>query len=232
MSGNHEPHASHELGQYPPGPGTDPREPIRRDEHEMSYWEKRTMALQSLLVDKGILKLDEIRRSIEDWEELTPALGARVVARAWADPEYKQRLLADAKAATSELGIDPGNTELVALEQTEKVHHVVVCTLCSCYPRALLGQPPDWYKSNAYRTRTVAQPRAVLREFGLEIDPDVEIRVVDSTADVRYLVVPRRPAGTEGLDEEGLAALVTRDSMVGTGLARSPAAVAAHSATS
>jgi nitrile hydratase subunit alpha len=220
---------SHDGRAHPEAPtGADLHQPIPREEHEMTYWEKRTLALQTLLVEKGILKLDEIRRAIEDWEAITPALGARIVARAWADPDYKARLLEDAKAASRELGVDPGTTELIALENTDRLHHVVVCTLCSCYPRAILGQPPDWYKSTAYRTRTIAQPRAVLKEFGLELDQDVEVRVVDSTADVRYLVVPQRPAGTEHLGEDELAALVTRDSMIGTGQPRSPAAVEAR----
>ena len=152
-----------------------------------------------------------------DWlVSRTPADGARLVARAWVDPEFKERLLADARAAALELGLDPGPSPVVvALENTEDVHHMVVCTLCSCYPKALLGPPPDWYKSLPYRSRAVSDPRGVLREFGLELDDDVEVRVVDSTADIRYLVVPRRPAGTEALDEDELAALVTRDSMIG-----------------
>ena len=132
------------------------------------------------------------------------------------DADFKQRLLVDAREAALELGLDPGPSPVVvALENTEDVHHVVVCTLCSCYPRALLGPPPDWYKSLAYRSRAVSDPRGVLREFGLTLDDDVELRVVDSTADIRYLVVPRRPSGTDSLDEEALAALVTRDSMIG-----------------
>jgi nitrile hydratase len=223
MATSHDGHAHQEAA-----PAADSHQPIPMEEHEMTYWEKRTLALQTLLVEKGILKLDEIRRAIEDWEALTPALGARIVARAWADPDYKARLLQDAKSATRELGIDSGTTELVALENTDDLHHVVVCTLCSCYPRAILGQPPDWYKSTAYRRRTIAQPRAVLREFGLELDPEVEVRVVDSTADVRYLVVPQRPPGTDKLSEDELAALVTRDSMIGTGQPRMPAPVGAR----
>ena len=138
------------------------------------------------------------------------------MARAWVDQEFKERLLADARAAALELELDPGEApQVVALENTETVHHMVVCTLCSCYPKALLGPPPDWYKSLPYRSRAVSDPRGVLREFGLRSLDDVEVRVVDSTADIRYLVVPRRPEGTEALDEEALAALVTRDSMIG-----------------
>ena len=152
-----------------------------------------------------------------DWlVSRSPADGARLVARAWVDPAFKERLLADARAAALELGLDPGEAPVVvALENTDAVHHVVVCTLCSCYPKALLGPPPDWYKSLVYRSRAVSDPRGVLGEFGLSLDDDAEVRVVDSTADVRYLVVPSRPDGTETLSEQELAALVTRDSMIG-----------------
>ena len=147
-----------------------------------------------------------------------------MVARAWVDPAFKARLLADAKATISELGITVGfDATIVAVENTEKVHHAVVCTLCSCYPRGLLGYPPDWYKSLNYRSRVVVEPRSVLREFGLELPPDVEVRVLDSTADMRYLVIPMRPAGTEGMSEEKLADLVTRDSMIGVAQAHTPA---------
>jgi nitrile hydratase len=138
------------------------------------------------------------------------------VARAWVDPAFKARLLRDAKAAVTELGVDSGESPvLVAVENTPKIHNVVVCTLCSCYPRGLLGLPPDWYKSLSYRSRTVVEPRAVLREFGLELDPDVEVRVYDSSADMRYLVIPERPPGTESMSEAELASLVTRDSLIG-----------------
>ena len=153
----------------------------------------------------------------------TPALGAKVVARAWVDPAFKARLLANAKAAVAELGIDIGSlSTLVAIENTERMHNVVVCTLCSCYPRALLGLPPDWYKSLHYRSRAVVDPRGVLKEFGLELSPDIEVRVYDSTADMRYLVIPARPSGTEQMSEENLARLVTRDSMIGVARARTP----------
>src|SRR5262249_8704271 len=154
----------------------------------------------------------------------SPADGARIVARAWVDPEFKQRLLADARAAALELGLDPGPSPVVvAVENTDAVHHMVVCTLCSCYPRGLLGPPPDWYKSLPYRSRAVSDPRGVLAEFGLELDGDVELRVLDSTADMRYLVIPRRSEGTEGMSEEELAALVTRDSMIGVAEVTAPA---------
>jgi nitrile hydratase alpha subunit len=176
----------------------------------------RARALAELLVEKDVLGAEEIRAGIDWLVSRTPADGARLVARAWVDPEFKERLLDDARAAALELGLDPGSSPVVvALENTETVHHMIVCTLCSCYPRALLGPPPAWYKSLPYRSRAVSDPRGVLAEFGLEIGDDVELRVVDSTADVRYLVIPRRPSRTDELSEEQLAALVTRDSMIG-----------------
>jgi len=185
----------------------------------------RARALEALLVERGILTREEINRSIDWLVSRSPADGSRLVARAWTDPEFKARLLADARTAAAELGLDAGpSPRVVALENTDTVHHVVVCTLCSCYPRALLGPPPAWYKSLAYRSRAVSEPRGVLAEFGVELDPDVELRVVDSTADIRYLVVPRRPRGTEDLGEDELAALVTRDSMIGVAQPAAPAA--------
>jgi len=190
-----------------------PHEPIAADEPAVAA---RVRALETILVAKGVLERDELRRRVDSLVSRTPADGARLVAHAWVDADFKQRLLVDAREAALELGLDPGPSPVVvALENTEDVHHLVVCTLCSCYPRALLGPPPDWYKSLAYRSRAVSDPRGVLREFGLTLDDDVELRVVDSTADIRYLVVPRRPSGTDSLDEKTLAALVTRDSMVG-----------------
>jgi nitrile hydratase len=184
----------------------------------------RARALEELLVEKGVLSPEEIRAGIDWLVSRTPADGARLVARAWVDPEFKQRLLADARAAALELGLDPGPSPVVvALENTETVHHMVVCTLCSCYPRALLGPPPAWYKSLPYRSRAVSDPRGVLAEFGLDIGDDVDLRVVDSTADIRYLVIPRRPAGTDDLSEDQLAALVTRDSMIGVARPATPA---------
>jgi len=193
------------------------------DEQELTHYEKRVYAIQSLLVEKGVVTADEVRRAVEDMDARTPALGAKVVARAWVDPAFKARLLANAKAAVAELGIDIGSlSTLVAIENTERMHNVVVCTLCSCYPRALLSLPPDWYKSLHYRSRAVVDPRGVLKEFGLELNPDVEVRVYDSTADMRYLVIPARPPGTEHMSEENLARLVTRDSMIGVARARTP----------
>jgi nitrile hydratase len=176
----------------------------------------RVRALADLLVEKGVLEREDIRRRIDWLVSRTPAHGARLVARAWMDPSFKERALDDARLAALELGLDPGEApQVVALENTDDVHHMVVCTLCSCYPKALLGPPPDWYKSLPYRSRAVSDPRGVLREFGVDVGEQVEVRVVDSTANVRYIVIPRRPAGTEELDEEALAAIVTRDSMIG-----------------
>jgi nitrile hydratase alpha subunit len=187
----------------------------------------RAHALEELLVEKGVVSREDVRRAIDWLVSRTPADGARLVARAWLDPAFKERLLTDAREAAVELDLDPGSAPVVvALENTDAVHHVVVCTLCSCYPRALLGPPPDWYKSLPYRSRAVSDPRGVLAEFGVELDEDVEVRVVDSTADVRYLVVPRRPEGTEGMSEDDLAALVTRDSMIGVAQPAPPVLVA------
>ena len=179
-------------------------------------WEFLEIALRELLIEKEILSARDIQDEIEAWENKSPEGGARIVARAWTDDAYRQRLLADGNAAVGELGFTVEALKLVALENTDKLHHIVVCTLCSCYPRSLLGMPPLWYKSREYRSRTVREPRAVLKEFGTELPAITEVRVVDSTADCRYLVIPRRPEGTEGLGETELAALVSRDSMIGT----------------
>jgi nitrile hydratase alpha subunit len=188
----------------------------------------RVRALEELLVEKGVIEREAVHRRIDWLVSRTPADGARLVARAWVDPELKKLLVADARAAAIELGLDSGPAPVtVALENTESVHHLVVCTLCSCYPKALLGPPPDWYKSLPYRSRAVSDPRGVLREFGIELADEVEVRVVDSTADVRYLVIPRQPAGTEGLGEDELAALVTRDSMIGVAQPATPQPVSA-----
>src|SRR5882724_83371 len=181
----------------------------------LSDYQLMEIAVRELLLEKRILTADEIRRAVEAMDARSPALGAQVVARAWTDPAFKARLLANGTAACEELGIEMAATKLVVVESTPEVHNLVVCTLCSCYPRMLLGLPPDWYKSRAYRARAVREPRAVLREFGTELPDGVTVRVHDSTADMRYLVLPLRPAGTEGWSEERLAGLVTRDSMVG-----------------
>jgi nitrile hydratase alpha subunit len=184
----------------------------------------RVRALEELLVEKGVLEREDIRRRIDWLVSRTPTHGARLVARAWVDPAFKERLLDDARRAALEVGLDPGPAPLVvALENTEHVHHMVVCTLCSCYPKSLLGPPPDWYKSLPYRSRAVSDPRAVLHEFGVKLGDEVEVRVVDSTANVRYLVVPRRPDGSESYREDELAAIVTRDSMIGVALPVAPA---------
>jgi nitrile hydratase subunit alpha len=184
----------------------------------------RVKALESLLTDKGLVDPVALDRLIDTYEtKVGPRNGARVVARAWVDPAYRQRLLADASAAVAELGYGGREGEhLVVLENTPKIHNLVVCTLCSCYPWPVLGLPPVWYKAAPYRSRAVIDPRGVLGEFGLEIADDVEVRVWDSTADQRYLVLPERPAGTEGKTEEELAALVTRDSMIGVGKVGAP----------
>ncbi len=180
-------------------------------------------AIRSLLIEKGVLTGQEIAAQVDLMDSRSPALGAKVVARAWADPAFKRRLLKDARAALAGLGIDIGTlAEFRTVENTAKVHNVIVCTLCSCYPKMLLGVPPAWYKSLAYRSRTVVDPRGVLAEFGVELPKGVEVRVHDSTADLRYIVLPMRPKGTRDWSEEQLAALVTRDSMIGTALPAAP----------
>jgi nitrile hydratase len=199
------------------------RDHVHHHEHEHqavpSDVNLRVKALESLLVEKGLVDRAAVDAIVDAYEtRIGPRNGARVVARAWTDPAYKKRLLADPTAAIAELGYSGGQGEdMVVLENTAKIHNLVVCTLCSCYPWPVLGLPPVWYKSAAYRSRAVIDPRGVLREFGLELADDVEVRVWDSTAEVRYLVLPERPAGSENMGEEELAALVTRDSMVGVG---------------
>ena len=200
--------------------------PGMQEDAELGYYGTRFRAIEALLIEKGICTLDDIKRAADELEVRTPADGARVIARAWADPEFKARLMANPMAAITELGYTmPDNVvntpQITVLENAEKVHHLVVCTLCSCYPTTLLGRPPDWYKSLAYRSRAVSDPRGVMKEFGLELDDTVEVRVQDSTADLRYIVMPERPAGTERMSEEELAQLITRDSMIGVSRARS-----------
>jgi len=177
----------------------------------------RVKSLESLLVEKGLVDRSALDALIDSYEhKIGPRNGARVVARAWTDPAYKHRLMTDTDAAIAELGYGGMQGEhMLVVENTPKVHNMVVCTLCSCYPWPVLGLPPVWYKSAPYRSRSVIDPRGVLREFGLEVGEDVEVRVWDSTAELRYLVLPERPAGTEGLSEDALAALVTRDAMIG-----------------
>jgi nitrile hydratase alpha subunit len=180
------------------------------------YYEIMEISVRELLIEKKLITPGEIRRQIEVLDSRTPALGAKVVAHAWVDPKFRARLLANGRTACEEFGISfYDDTQLIVLENTDKVHNLIVCTLCSCYPRPVLGLPPDWYKAKPFRARAVKEPRKVLAEFGTKIPEDVEIRVSDSTAIVRYLVLPQRPAGTENFTEEQLAALVTRDAMIG-----------------
>ena len=196
-------HHDHDHGQEPP-----------------SDTALRVKALETVLTEKGLIDPAALDAIVETYEhKVGPRNGARVVAKAWSDPAYRARLMADATAAIAELDISGRQGEhMVAVENTAEVHNLVVCTLCSCYPWSVLGLPPTWYKSNAYRSRAVIDPRGVLAEFGVTIDPDVEVRVWDSTAEVRYLVIPQQPAGTEDLSEDALADLVTRDAMIGTAL--------------
>ncbi len=190
----------------------------------LSYYQLMEVTLRELLVEKGLTSEAEISAEVEAMRARAPERGARVVARAWVDPAFKQRLIANGTKACEELGLEIPQLKLVVVENTPQTHNVIVCTLCSCYPRVLLGIPPDWYKSRNYRSRMVREPRKVLTEFGLTILKSVSIRVHDSTADMRYLVLPMRPAGTEGWSEKRLAALVNRDSMIGVALADAPAA--------
>jgi nitrile hydratase len=200
-----------------------PHAPPPDTDGPQTYHQRLETAVRELLIAKGVISGDDVRRTLEEIDSQTPALGAKVVARAWVDPPYRQRLLANGSAAVEELGISMGQTKLVVVEDTPDVHNLIVCTLCSCYPRPLLGLPPDWYKSRNYRSRAVREPRAVLAEFGTVLPDGVTVRVHDSTADMRYLVLPLRPEGTEGLDEAALAELITRDSMIGVALPRQPA---------
>ncbi len=183
------------------------------------YYRRMQSAVEELLVLRGILTPDAVEKQVAAMDARTYKPGTEIVARAWVDPAYKARLLTEPRAAVAELGFSLGPMHLIVIENTPSVHNVVVCTLCSCYPRMLLGVPPHWYKSREYRSRVVREPRAVLAEFGCELPAGIDIRVHDSTADMRYMVLPLRPAGTEGLSEAALAQLVTRDSLVGVGLA-------------
>jgi nitrile hydratase alpha subunit len=196
--------------------GPDPHAPRPDHDDTMTHHKMLEIAVRELLIEKGILTADEIREAIERMDARGPHLGAKLVARAWVDPAFKQRLLEDGGAAAEEAGVQMDTpTRLIVVENTPAVHNLVVCTLCSCYPRMVLGIPPDWYKSRAYRSRAVHEPRAVLAEFGTKLPDSVAVRVHDSNADLRYLVLPMRPQGTENLDEGALAALVTRDAMIG-----------------
>jgi nitrile hydratase subunit alpha len=198
--------AKQDLGSYQP----------------LSYFQLMEVSLRELLVEKGILTAEQIQAEVDDMRKRIPERGARVVARAWIDPEYKKRLLQNGTKACEELGLDVPALKLLAVENTPQLHNAIVCTLCSCYPRMLLGIPPEWYKSRAYRSRMVREPRAVLAEFGLDLSEKIQIRVHDSTADMRYLVLPMRPAGTDGWSEERLAQLVNRDSMIGVAVPKGP----------
>jgi len=212
------PHDHHDHDELSPS-----GHPYRADQDgPLSYWQVMEIAVRELMIEKGVTTAEAVSAQIEAMDARNPAHGAAVVARAWVDPAFRARLLADGSAACAEMGFDVGPMRLIAIENTADVHNVVVCTLCSCYPRNLLGLPPDWYKSRAYRSRTVREPRKVLSEFGLELPAGVTLRVHDSTADMRYLVVPARPEGTADLSEAELAALVTRDAMIGVGVAKAP----------
>jgi nitrile hydratase len=181
----------------------------------LSYFQLMEVSLRELLVEKGVVSNEQIDAEVESMRGRTPERGAKVVARAWADPDYRKRLLENGSKACEELGLEVPALKLIVVENTPQVHNAIVCTLCSCYPRMLLGIPPEWYKSRNYRSRMVREPRAVLKEFGLVIDENTAIRVHDSTADMRYMVLPMRPGATEGWSEERLASIVNRDSMIG-----------------
>ena len=196
---------------------------VEHDEGPPSEFEILSRAMQEILEAKGVITGEEVRRRMEQFEEDFPYRGSRVIAHAWADPAFRQRLLEDGKAACTEFGIELEAERLIAVENTPEVHNMIVCTLCSCYPRALLGMPPTWYKSRNYRSRVVFEPRAVLKEFGTELSDDVTVRVHDSNADMRYVVIPIRPAGTESWTEEQLAEILTRDTLVGVTVPRVPA---------
>lgn len=188
-------------------------------EEKPGYYEILEISVRELLIEKGLIGADEVRKQIELLDSRSPVLGSKLVVKAWLEPEFRSRLLSNGNAAAEEMGITIyDNTEFTVLEDTEKLHYVIVCTLCSCYPRPILGLPPDWYKSKEYRSRTVREPRAVLAEFGTLIPDDVEVLVQDSTASQRYMVLPLRPSGTEGFSEEELEALVTRDTMIGVSI--------------
>lgn len=213
----------HEHSKSKGGDAAHKHPPLRPDQDDtITYWRAMEIAVRGLLIGKGIVTADEVRRAVEDMDGRTPLQGARIVAKAWTDPQFRRLLLSDGNAACQALGIDEGVYKLVVVENTDAVHNVIVCTLCSCYPRWLLGLPPDWYKSRNYRSRVINEPRDVLREFGTEIANGTVVRVHDSTADMRYLVLPKRPPGTEGWSEDKLAALVTRDSMIGVAFVGQP----------
>ena len=204
-------HAHHDHHHAPPD-----------EDGPLTYYQTMEIAVRELLIEKGVFGADDVRAEIEAMDARDHTRGADVAARAWTDPAFRQALLEDGSAACASIGVDIGPTRLIVVENTAAEHNVIVCTLCSCYPRNLLGLPPDWYKSRAYRSRVVREPRAVLREFGTVVPDDVGVRVHDSTADMRYMVLPCRPAGTEGWERARLAALVTRDCLIGVTLPKNP----------
>ena len=193
-------------------PGTTP------DVNETGYYELMAEAMKELLIEKGVVKAEDVRRNLEFLDSRDPAEGGTIIARAWTDDAFKARLLEDGTKAVEEMGFPMGDAELIVVENTDDVHNMIVCTLCSCYPRTILGLPPDWYKSKSYRARAVVEPRSVLKEFGTDVAADKTVRVHDSNADMRYLVLPQQPAGTEGWSAEQLAGVITRDAMVGVTL--------------
>ena len=203
------------MRRHPPYQGGEKTMSDHGTYRPFTYYQLMETSLRELLVEKGILTDEQVNAEVAAMRARQPERGARVVARAWTDAEYRKRLLANGTAACEELGLEIPGLHLVVVENTPQVHNAIVCTLCSCYPRVLLGIPPDWYKSRNYRSRMVREPRAVLAEFGLDVPAQTMIRVHDSTADMRYLVLPMRPAATDGWSEERLATLVTRDSMIG-----------------
>ena len=204
MSHDHEHGSGHQPHPPQPDDGTPP-----------GHYEVMILAIRDLLIEKGLLTAEQVRRGLETLDSWQPSRGAQIVARAWNDPAFKQRLFENANAAIGDFGITMGDARLTVVENTDTVQNVIVCTLCSCYPRAVLGLPPDWYRSKSYRSRVVVEPRQILKELGTELPDDMTIRVHDSLADLRYMVMPRRPAGTEGWSEEQLASIVSRDCMVG-----------------
>ncbi len=204
----------HDHGHGHDHPHRHPNQPDLED-LPPTYYQAMADAVAELLIEKNVFSGGELRETIEYMQGRNPDLGAKLTARAWTDPNFKKRLTTNAKEAAAEIGIDTGPAPLLVMENTPDVHNVIVCTLCSCYPVFLLGKSPDWYKSREYRSRMLREPRAVLAEFGTEIAPGREVRVHDSTADMRYMILPMRPEGTDGMTEEELAALVTRDSLIG-----------------
>jgi len=196
-------------------PGTTP------DVNETGYYELMAEAMKELLIEKGVVTADDVRRNLEFLDSRDAAEGGKIIARAWTDEAFKARLLEDGTAAVAEMGFPMGDAELIVVENTDDVHNMIVCTLCSCYPRTILGLPPDWYKSKSFRARAVIEPRSVLKEFGTDLPGDKTVRVHDSNADMRYLVLPQQPEGTGGWSSEQLAAIVTRDAMVGVTLPQS-----------